>query len=200
MGIIKSVAIGLMVIMALPVLGVDFGVALGISIASAFLVESSHHRGQQRRLLNQSDALRNQLGYSTREICQLQHELSTTNTNLSLAISEIQRRDAIGSPAARQLLARQEEAINAQTIAIETRGGRNDDALDGMNRLLIMQAQQTAKMQQTLVDVLNKLLDEPRQNVTMQDSVLVQESNTSSPISTSWDSPRDYSSIVFAEN
>jgi hypothetical protein len=63
-----------------------------------------------------------------------------------------------------------------------------------------MQAQQTAKMQQTLVDVLNKLLHEPRQNVTMQDSVLVEESNTSSPASKKWDSLPNYSSIVFAEN
>ena len=191
MGIIKSVTIGLMVIMALPVLGIDFGVALGISIVTTLV-------GIIRYLRN--TALHNKLELSNRKIFQLQHELSTTNTNLALAIDEILRRDAIGSPATRQLLASQEEAINAQTIAIEAVGGRNDDAFEGMNRLLIMQAQQTAKMQQTLVDVLNKLLHEPRQNVTMQDSVLVQESNTSSQSSSNWDSVPDYNSIVFAEN
>ena len=191
MGIVKSLTIGLMVIMALPILGVDFGVALGISIVSTIL-------GIIRYLHN--NALHDQLEYSDRKIFQLQNELSTADTNLSLAIDEILRRDAIGSPAIRQLLTMQEEAINAQTIAIETRGRRNDAALEGMNRLLIMQAQQTAKMQQTLVDVLNKLLHEPRQNVTMQDSVLVEESNSSSPVSTKWDSPTNYSSIVFAEN
>ena len=199
MGIIKSVAIGFLVMMILPAFGFDFVFALGISITSAFLAESSHHRSQQRRLLNQSNALRNQLDNSGRVIFQLQNELSTTNTNLSLAINEIQRRDAIGSPAARQLLARQEEAINAQTTAIEAHGGRNDDTLEGMNRLLMMQAQQTAKMQQTLVDVLNKLLHEPRQNVTMQDSVLVQESSANSSISTNRGTVPDYSSLVFAE-
>jgi uncharacterized coiled-coil protein SlyX len=191
MGIVKSLTIGLMVIMALPILGVDFGVALGISIVSTIL-------GIIRYLHN--NALHDQLEYSDRKIFQLQNELSTADTNLSLAIDEILRRDAIGSPAIRQLLTMQEEAINAQTIAIETRGRRNDKAFDGMNRLLIMQAQQTAKMQQTLVDVLNKLLHEPRQNITMQDSILVEESNTSSPVSTKWDSPPNYSSIVFAEN
>lgn len=191
MGIVKSLTIGLMVIMALPVLGVDFGVALGISIVSTIL-------GIIRYLHN--NALHDQLEYSNRKIFQLQNELSTADTNLSLAIDEILRRDAIGSPAIRQLLVRQEEAINAQTIAIEAHSGRNDAALEGMNRLLIMQAKQTAKMQQTLVDVLNKLLHEPRQNVTMQNSVLVEESNSSSPVSTKWNSPTNYSSIVFAEN
>ena len=191
MGIVKSVTIGLMVIMALPVLGVDFGVALGISIVSTIL-------GIIRYLHN--NALHDQLEYSNRKIFQLQNELSTADTNLSLAIDEILRRDAIGSPAIRQLLASQEEAINAQALAIEAHSGRNDAALEGMNRLLIMQAQQTAKMQQTLADALNKLLHQSRQNVTMQDSVLVEKSNTSSPVSTKWDSNQNYSSIVFAEN
>ncbi|MBT4069652.1 MAG: hypothetical protein HOL72_03855 [Euryarchaeota archaeon] len=199
MGIIKSVAIGFLVMMILPAFGFDFVFALGISITSAFLAESSHHRSQQRKLLNQSHSLRNQLNDSGRVIFQLQNELSTTNTNLTLAINEIQRRDAIGSPATRHLLARQEEAINAQTSAIEAHSGRNDDTLDGMNRLLMMQAQQTAKMQQTLVDVLNNLLHEPRQNVTMQDSVLVQESSTKPAISANIASAPDYSSLVFAE-
>ena len=148
MGVIKSLTIGLVVIMALPVLGVDFGVALGISIVSTIL-------GIIRYLRN--NALHDQLEYSNRKIFQLQNELSTADTNLSLAIDEILRRDAIGSPAIRQLLASQEEAINAQAIAIEAHSGRNDAALEGMNRLLIMQAQQTAKMQQTLADALNKL-------------------------------------------
>ena len=163
------------------------------------MAESSYHRGQQQKLFRQSNILRNELEYSGREIFQLQSELSTTNTNLVLAINEIQRRDAVGSPAARRLLSRQEEAINAQTLVMETHGGRQDNTLDSMNRLLMMQATQTAKMQQTLVDVLNKLLHEPRQNVTMQDSVLVQESNTSAPISRNHSSPADFSSVVFAE-
>jgi uncharacterized coiled-coil protein SlyX len=199
MGIIKSVTIGIMMMVILPVFGVDFIAALAIAITSAFLAESSFHRGLQQKLFRQSNILRNQLEYSGREIFQLQNELSTTNTNLVLAINEIQRRDAVGSPAARRLLSRQEEAINAQTLAMETHGGRQDNTLDSMNRLLMMQATQTAKMQQTLVDVLNKLLHEPRQNVTMQDSVLVQESNTSAPISRNRSSPADFSSIVFAE-
>jgi uncharacterized coiled-coil protein SlyX len=199
MGIIKSVTIGIMIMVILPMFGVEFVAALAIAITSAFLAESSYHRGQQQNLFRQSNILRNQLEYSGREIFQLQSELSTTNTNLVLAINEIQRRDAVGSPAARRLLSRQEEAINAQTLAMETHGGRQDNTLDSMNRLLMMQATQTAKMQQTLVDVLNKLLHEPRQNVTMQDSVLVQESNTSAPISRNHSSPADFSSVVFAE-
>jgi len=199
MGIIKSVTIGIMVMVILPMFGIEFIAALAIAITSAFLAESSYHRGQQQKLFRQSNILRNELEYSGREIFQLQSELSTTNTNLVLAINEIQRRDAVGSPAARRLLSRQEEAINAQTLAMETHGGRQDNTLDSMNRLLMMQATQTAKMQQTLVDVLNKLLHEPRQNVTMQDSVLVQESNTSAPISRNHSSPADFSSVVFAE-
>jgi hypothetical protein len=90
-------------------------------------------------------------------------------------MEEINRRDAVGSPAARELLSRQEQAMNAQSKAIEARSNRNEALLDSLERLLVMQSDQTSRIQLTLADVLQKLALEPRQSLMLQDSVLVQD-------------------------
>lgn len=163
--------------------------ALGGAIIAAFLSESAQHRTYQNRLIAQSTGLKSQLNRSFQRISELQINLSETNNRLQGAVEEIYRRDTIGSPATRELLARQEEAMAAQSRAIENRGDKNEDLLDSLERLLMMQSDQTSRIQMTLTDVLTQLTLEPRQNVTMSDSVLVQErptqvahSATSSPL------------------
>jgi hypothetical protein len=152
--------------------------ALGGAILAAFLSESAQHRSYQNRLIAHSTGLKNQLNRSFLRISELQINLTETNNRLQGAVDEIYRRDTIGSPATRKLLARQEEAMAAQSRAIENRGDKNEDLLDSLERLLMMQSDQTSRIQRTLTDVLTQLALEPRQNVTMSDSVLVQERPT----------------------
>ena len=94
---------------------------------------------------------------------------------METAIEELQRRDAVGSPAARELLARQEEAMNAASNALKARHERNDVVFDSMERLLNMQVEQTANMQRAMSDLLQHLISQPRGHFSMSDSVLVQE-------------------------
>ena len=112
---------------------------------------------------------------SSLHIEELQFHLQKTNQELHNAMEEINRRDAVGSPAARELLSRQEQAMNAQSKAIEDRSNRNEALLDSLERLLVMQSDQTSRIQLTLADVLQKLAMEPRQSLMLQDSVLVQD-------------------------
>ena len=78
------------------------------------------------------------------------------------------------SPAARELLKRQEEAMNAQSSALEDRSRSPRRMFVAMERLLAFQTEQTAAIQQSLAELLTQLASEPRQHVTMTDSVLVQ--------------------------
>ena len=88
------------------------------------------------------------------------------------------RRDAIGSPAARELLGRQEEAMEAQRTALEVSTDRSFETLESLERMIISQGQQTARVQEVLSMVLEKLALEPRQHISMRDSVLTQENNS----------------------
>ena len=153
----------------------DYQLALGGAVATAFLVESAQHRARQHQLMEQSRGLKQHLRRSGLHIEELQFSLQKTNHELHAAVEEIHRRDAVGSPAARELLNRQELAMEAQSIALEDRSKRNEVLLDSMERLLMMQSDQTARIQITLADVLQKLAMEPRQHLMLQDSVLVQE-------------------------
>ena len=65
--------------------------------------------------------------------------------------------------------------MNAQSQAIEARSDRNEALLDSLERLLVMQSDQTSRIQLTLADVVQKLALEPRQKLMLQDSVLVQD-------------------------
>jgi len=126
-------------------------------------------------LMEQSRGLKQHLHRSSLHIEELQFHLQKTNQELHTAIEEINRRDAVGSPAARELLSRQEQAMNAQSKAIEARSDRNEALLDSLERLLVMQSDQTSRIQLTLADVVQKLAMEPRQKLMLQDSVLVQD-------------------------
>jgi len=64
--------------------------------------------------------------------------------------------------------------MSAQSSALEDRTSRQDRMFMAMERLLASQTEQTAAIQQSLAELLTQLASEPRQHVTMTDSVLVQ--------------------------
>ena len=142
-------------------------VALLAGIMGVFVCEASIHRSERKVLQRERLHLRQQLSLSAHNINQLQDSL----TNVQ---AELHRRDIIGTPAARELLKRQEEAMNAQSSALEDRTSRQDRMFVAMERLLAFQTEQTAAIQQNLAELLTQLASEPRQHVTMTDSVLVQ--------------------------
>ena len=142
-------------------------VAALAGIVSVFVCEATIHRAERKGLQRERLQLRQQLNLSSYNISQLQESLSNVQ-------AELHRRDIIGTPAARELLKRQEEAMNAQSSALEDRSSRQDRMFVAMERLLAFQTEQTAAIQQNLAELLTQLASEPRQNVTMTDSVLVQ--------------------------
>lgn len=175
MGIVRSFVFGTLTWVILMELRTGPELALGGAVAAAFLVESAQNRSRQHRLMEQSRGLKQHLHRSSLHIEELQFHLQKTNQELHTAMEEINRRDAVGSPAARELLSRQEQAMNAQSKAIEARSDRNEALLDSLERLLVMQTDQTSRIQLTLADVVQKLAMEPRQRLMLQDSVLVQD-------------------------
>ena len=142
-------------------------VAVLAGIISVFVCESVIHRAERKALQRERLQLRQQLNISAYNINQLQESLQNVQ-------AELHRRDIIGTPAARELLKRQEEAINAQSSALDDRSSRQDRMFMAMERLLAFQTEQTASIQQHLAELLTQLAKEPRQQVTMTDSVLVQ--------------------------
>ena len=142
-------------------------VAVLAGIVSVFVCEATIHRAERKGLQRERMQLRQQLNLSAHSISQLQESLSNVQ-------AELHRRDIIGTPAARELLKRQEEAMNAQSSALEDRTSRQDRMFVAMERLLAFQTEQTASIQQSLAELLTQLASEPRQHVTMTDSVLVQ--------------------------
>lgn len=174
MGIVRSVFWGSVAWFSATALMVNPGKALALAIVVAFLSESTHHSSELRRMQNDGKALSNQLRAANHQVEELKRALTRRHVELNNAIDELQRRDAVGSPAARELLKRQEEAMNAQSSALEDRTSRQDRMFVAMERLLAFQTEQTAAIQQSLAELLTQLASEPRQHVTMTDSVLVQ--------------------------
>ena len=130
-------------------------VALLAGILGVFVCEASIHRSERKGLQRERLYLRQQLNLSAHNINQLQDSL----TNVQ---AELHRRDIIGTPAARELLKRQEEAMNAQSSALEDRTSRQDRMFIAMERLLAFQTEQTAAIQQNLAELLTQLASEPR--------------------------------------
>ena len=143
-------------------------VAVLAGIMGVFVCEATIHRAERKGLQRERRQLRQQLNMSAHSISQLQDSLANVQ-------AELHRRDIIGTPAARELLKRQEEAINAQSVALDDRTSRQDRMFIAMERLLAFQTEQTATIQQNLAELLTQLASEPRQHVTMTDSVLVQD-------------------------
>ncbi len=178
MGIVRSVFWGSAAWFSATAMMVHPEMALGLAIVVAFLSESTHHGAELRRMQRDGQNLSNQLRDADRHVEELKRALTRRHVELNTAIEELQRRDAVGSPAARELLKRQEEAMTAASKALEARQERNDVVFDSMERLLNMQVEQTANMQQAMSDLLQHLISQPRGHFTMRDSVLVNEGST----------------------
>ena len=175
MGILRSVFWGSVAWFSATAMLVHPEMALGLAIVVAFLSESTHHGAELRRMHRDGRLLSDQLRVANRQVEELERALTRRHLELNNAIEELQRRDAVGSPAARELLKRQEEAMTAASNALEARHERNDVVFDSMERLLNMQVEQTANMQQAMSSLLQHLISQPRGHFTMRDSVLVNE-------------------------
>ena len=175
MGIVRSVFWGALAWFAATAMLVYPEMALATAIVVAFLSESTHHGTELRRVQRNGQHLALQLQEANAQVENLQRALTRRHVELNTAIEELQRRDAVGSPAARELLNRQEEAMAAASKALEARHERNDVVFDSMERLLNVQVEQTANMQRAMADLLQHLISQPRGHFTLSDSVLVQE-------------------------
>ncbi|HII27255.1 MAG TPA: hypothetical protein HA353_02455 [Candidatus Poseidonia sp.] len=175
MGIVRSVFWGGLAWFGATSMMVHPEMALGLAVVVAFLSESTNHGASLRRMQRASRDLSTQLQEANGQVENLERALTRRHVELNAAIEELQRRDAVGSPAARELLDRQEEAMKAASNALKARHERNDVVFDSMERLLNMQVEQTANMQQAMSDLLQHLITQPRGHFTMSDSVLVQE-------------------------
>jgi len=179
MGIIRTAIYSAITWGLLTVVMVDPTIALGISIFLGVLIESTQHRSEVNELMKQGRSLRTQLSASNNHIGQLQLALQQTSRDLNAAVLEINRRDAIGSPATRALLDRQDEAMLAQKKALNNHGQKNEEMLIRLGNLLEQQQEQNNKMQESLTDLVEKLANKPSQNVMLTDSVMVQETPNS---------------------
>ena len=65
--------------------------------------------------------------------------------------------------------------MTAASRALEARQERNDVVFNSMERLLNVQVEQTAKMQEAMSNLLQHLITQPRGHFTMNDSVMVSE-------------------------
>jgi len=175
MGLVRSVFFGSMAWVGATSMMVHPEMALGFAIVVAFISESTHHRGELRRMRRQANDVSTQLRAANLHVEGLQRALTQRHLELNKAIDELRRRDAVGSPAARELLKRQEEAITAASRALEARQERNDVVFNSMERLLNVQVEQTAKMQEAMGNLLQHLISQPRGHFTMNDSVMVSE-------------------------
>ena len=175
MGLVRSVFFGSMAWVGATSMMVHPEMALGFAIVVAFISESTHHRGELRRMRRQANDVSMQLRAANLHVEDLQRALTQRHLELNEAIDELRRRDAVGSPAARELLKRQEEAMTAASRALEARQERNDVVFNSMERLLNVQVEQTAKMQEAMGNLLQHLISQPRGHFTMNDSVMVSE-------------------------
>ena len=153
-------------------------ITIGAAVVSAFITEGIIQSNTKRHLRQKASVLENELNIAVSEICAMKRALDTTTKDLRGALEELHRRDAVGSPATRELLARQEEAMNAQKTALELSTDRSFETLESLERLIVSQGEQTTRVQEVLSAVLEKLALEPRQHINMRDSVFTQENNS----------------------
>ena len=180
MGLIRSAFFGACSWWILILLDVKPPVAAAIGISAAFFTESMIQSNLKSHLRHKATSLQSELNIAIGQLTDMKRALDLTTSDLRDALDELHRRDAIGSPAARELLARQEEAMEAQKTALEVSSDRSFETLESLERMIISQGEQTARVQEVLSMVLEKLALEPRQHISMRDSVLTQE-NSSTP-------------------
>ena len=178
MGIGRSAIVGVAAWALMTIVRVPHDVALGVGIFSAFITESMIQSNTRGHLKHKASNLQNEQNIAIGQIVDMKRALEITTTDLRDALEELHRRDAIGSPAARELLARQEEAIKVQKVALDRSTDRSFETLESLERMIVSQGQQTTRVQEVLSMVLEKLALEPRQHINMRDSVLTQENNS----------------------
>ena len=175
MGLMRSGIIGICSWSILFLLNVKPHIAIGVGIFSAFLSESMIQANAKSHLRHKATALQTELNVAVHQICDMKRALDLTTKDLRDALDELHRRDAIGSPAARELLTRQEEAMGAQRTALKVSSDRSFETLESLERMIISQGEQTARVQEVLSMVLQQLALEPRQQINMHDSVRPKE-------------------------
>ena len=118
MGIVRSIFWGSVAWFSATAMMVHPEMALGLAIMVAFLSESAHHSAELNRMERGGRQLASELRQANEHVENLQRALTRRHMELNSAIEELQRRDAVGSPAARELLKRQEEAMTAASNAL----------------------------------------------------------------------------------
>ena len=104
-------------------------VAIGVGVFAAFMSESMIQASARSHLRHKATSLQSELNIAIGQITDMKRALDITTKDLRDALDELHRRDAIGSPAARELLARQEEAMEAQKTALEVSTDRSFETL-----------------------------------------------------------------------
>ena len=183
MGIGKSAVVGVAAWALMMLIQVQHGIALGVGVFTAFFTESMMQANMRGQLKHKASNLQTELNIAIGQICDMKRALELTTTDLRAALEELYRRDAVGSPAARELLARQEGAMKAQKVALDRSTDRSFETLESLERMIISQGQQTTRVQEVLSVVLEKLALEPRQQINMHDSVLTQENHSTPAMS-----------------
>ena len=150
MGIIRSTIIGVSTWWMMVLLEVEPKVAIGVGIFFAFFTESMVQANAKSHLRHKATSLQTELNIAIGQISDMKRALDLTTKDLRDALDELHRRDAIGSPAARELLARQEEAMEAQKTALEVSTDRSFETLESLERMIISQGEQTARVQEVL--------------------------------------------------
>ena len=178
MGIGRSAIVGVTAWALMTLVRTPHDIALGVGIFSAFMTESMIQSNTRSHLKHKASNLQTELNIAIDQIVDMKRALEITTTDLRDALEELHRRDAIGSPAARELLARQEEAMKVQKVALDRSTDRSFEPLESLERMIISQGEQTTRVQEVLSIVLEKLALEPRQHINMRDSVLTQENNS----------------------
>ena len=183
MGIGRSAVLGVAAWALMMLIEVQHDVAIGVGIFTAFFTESMVQANMRGQLKHKASNLQTELNIAIGQICDMKRALGITTTDLRTALEELHRRDAIGSPAARELLARQEGAMKAQKVALDRSTDRSFETLESLERMIISQGQQTTRVQEVLSAVLETLALEPRQQINMHDSVLTQENHSTPTMS-----------------
>lgn len=183
MGIGRSAVLGIAAWALMMLIEVQSGVAIGMGVFTAFFAESMMQANTRGQLKHKASNLQTELNIAIGQICDIKRALEVTTTDLRTALEELYRRDAIGSPAARELLTRQEGAMKAQKVALDRSTDRSFETLESLERMIISQGQQTTRVQEVLSAVLETLALEPRQQINMHDSVLTQENHSTPTMS-----------------
>jgi len=178
MGLMRSIIIGACSWWILVMVDVKPPIAIAVGISTAFFTEAMIQANARSHLRHKATSLQTELNIAIGQLSDMKRALDLTTSDLRDALDELHRRDAIGSPAARELLARQEEAMEVQQTALKVSSDRSFETLESLERMIISQGEQTARVQEVLSMVLEKLALEPRQHISMRDSVLTQENNS----------------------